>query len=172
MESLCAGPYGALIWLNLRHPLGRPELTGIKAIPGWICLIFGARYRSVIDEVTVVRGQSFDDGSQRPLRPSNGSRRAAGEPLAGCLIVFNILEYDEELLDRQQMADLPSWRQPPDSQAIIATQVRRELREDLKAIDVRVVEGATASTIDAMAREVGGHRQANSRHRARRAGNC
>lgn len=74
---------------------------------------------------------------------------------AARLIVLNVLESDEELLDRQQMADLPSWRQPPDREAVVAAQVRRDLREDLKAIEVRVVEGAAASTIDAVAREVG-----------------
>lgn len=71
------------------------------------------------------------------------------------LIVLNVLEYDEELLDRRQLADLPSWRRPPDRQAVAAAQVRRDLREDLKAIEVRVVDGAAASAIDEVAREVG-----------------
>jgi len=74
---------------------------------------------------------------------------------AARLIVLNVLEQDQQVLDRRQMADLPSWRQSPDRQAVVAAQVRRDLREDLKAVEVRVVDGVAASTIDEVAREVG-----------------
>ncbi len=71
------------------------------------------------------------------------------------LVVLNVVEYDEEFLETRRTADLPSWRRPPDREAVVATQLRRDLREEYRAAEIRVVQGAPAATIDAVAREIG-----------------
>ena len=70
------------------------------------------------------------------------------------LVVLNVLEYDDESLEPGGTADLPSWRRPPEREAVVAAQVRRDLREDLKGAEIRIVEGPAAATIDAVAREI------------------
>tara|TARA_R110000787_G_scaffold257932_2_gene363125 strand:- start:208 stop:1182 length:975 start_codon:yes stop_codon:yes gene_type:complete len=71
------------------------------------------------------------------------------------LVVLTVLEPDAEGPGSGGGRDLPSWRQPPDREAVAAAQLRRDLGKSLKAAEVRVVEGAPAAAIDAVAREVG-----------------
>ena len=70
------------------------------------------------------------------------------------LVVLNVLEHDEEFLESRRTADLPSWRRPPDREAVVATQLRRDLGEELKGAEIRIVQGAPAATIDAVARDI------------------
>ncbi len=70
------------------------------------------------------------------------------------LVVLNVLEPDYGLTDAARAADMPSWRRPPEREAVVAAQVRRDLGEGLQGVDIRVVEGAAAATIEAVAREV------------------
>ncbi len=71
------------------------------------------------------------------------------------LVVLNVLEPDAEWTGSGRSLDLPSWQHPPDRETVAAAQLRRDLGESLKAAEVRVVEGAPAATIEAVAREVG-----------------
>ena len=70
------------------------------------------------------------------------------------LVVLNVLEYEYEFAEPARASDLPSWRRPPEREAVVAAQVRRDLGEGLQSAEVRVVEGAAAATIVAVAREV------------------
>jgi len=70
------------------------------------------------------------------------------------LVVLTVLEHDEDFMDPSRTPNLPSWRRPPDRQAVVAAQVRRDLGEALKGAEVLIVEGAVAANIDALAREV------------------
>ncbi|SFN47068.1 universal stress protein [Dokdonella immobilis] len=70
------------------------------------------------------------------------------------LVVLNVLEFDQEFLESRRTADLPSWRQPPDREGVVLAQLRRDLREDLKGVEIRIVQGAPAATIDAVARDI------------------
>jgi len=71
------------------------------------------------------------------------------------LVVLNVLEDERDFLDRRLETALPSWRRPPDAEAVVALQLRRDLREEIKSSDIRVVEGEAVASIDAVAREVG-----------------
>jgi nucleotide-binding universal stress UspA family protein len=70
------------------------------------------------------------------------------------LVVLNVLEPEYDLADPVETADLPSWRRPPEREAVVAAQLRRDLREDLQGAEIRVVAGAVVATIEAVAREV------------------
>lgn len=70
------------------------------------------------------------------------------------LVVLNVIENEEEFFERHRTADLPSWRRPPEKEAVVSAQLRRDLGADLKGVEVRVVEGAAAATIDAVARDI------------------
>lgn len=69
------------------------------------------------------------------------------------LVVLNVLEPEYDLAERAGTAYLPSWRRPLEKEAVVAAQLRRDLREDLQGAEIRVVEGATVATIEAVARE-------------------
>lgn len=71
------------------------------------------------------------------------------------LVVLNVLEPEAEWGGSWRSLDLPSWRRPPERETVVAAQIRRDLGEALKTLEVRVVEGSPAAVIDAVAREVG-----------------
>lgn len=71
------------------------------------------------------------------------------------LVVLNVIEHEYELAEPARSADLPSWRRPPEREAVVAAQVRRDLGGTLKGAEIRVVEGAAVATIEAVAREIG-----------------
>jgi len=70
------------------------------------------------------------------------------------LVVLNVLEPEYDLAGPAGTADLPSWRRPPEREAVVAAQVHRDLREDLQGAEIRVVEGGVVATIEAVAREI------------------
>lgn len=70
------------------------------------------------------------------------------------LVVLNVLEPETEWTGGGRNLDLPSWRRPPDRETVAAAQVRRDLGEDFRSAETRVVEGSPAVAIDAVAREV------------------
>ncbi|MDO9586990.1 MAG: universal stress protein [Brevundimonas sp.] len=70
------------------------------------------------------------------------------------LVVLNVLEPDYDLAGPARTADLPSWRRPPEREAVVAAQVRRDLGEDLQGAEIRIVEGVAAATIEAVARDI------------------
>lgn len=70
------------------------------------------------------------------------------------LVVLNVLEHEYDFVEPAGASDLPSWRRPPEREVVVAAQLRRDLGEDLKGAEIRVVEGAAAATIEAVAREV------------------
>lgn len=71
------------------------------------------------------------------------------------LIVLNVIEPQGDSPRQRADADLPSWRRPPDREVVAAAQVRRDLCEDMKSVEVRVAEGDTTVVVDEVAREVG-----------------
>lgn len=71
------------------------------------------------------------------------------------LVVLNVLEHEYDFAEPARASDMPSWRRPPEREQVVAEQMRRDLGRDLKGAEIRVVEGAAAPTIDAVAREVG-----------------
>ena len=58
------------------------------------------------------------------------------------LVVLNVLEPEYDLAGPAGTADLPSWRRPPEREAVVAAQMRRDLPGDLQGAEIRVVEGA------------------------------
>ena len=70
------------------------------------------------------------------------------------LVVLNVLEPEYDLAGPAGTADLPSWRRPPEREAVVAAQMRRDLPGDLQGAEIRVVEGAAVATIEAVAREI------------------
>jgi nucleotide-binding universal stress UspA family protein len=71
------------------------------------------------------------------------------------LVVLNVLEFDdEEFLESRRTAELPSWRQPRDREAAVSAQLRRDLGEDLRGMEIRIEHGPPAATIDAVARDI------------------
>ena len=70
------------------------------------------------------------------------------------LVVLNVLEPEYDLAGPAGTADLPSWRRPPEREAVVAAQMRRDLPGGLQGAEIRVVEGAAVATIEAGAREV------------------
>jgi len=71
------------------------------------------------------------------------------------LVVLNVIEHDENPLEQRREFDLPSWRRLPDRTSVVSAQLRRDMREELKSVEIRVVEGETVGTIHAVAREIG-----------------
>lgn len=70
------------------------------------------------------------------------------------LVVLNVVEFDEDFLGPRRSDHLPSWRRPPEREAVVAAQMRRDLGDAFQGVEVRVVAGAPAATIEAVAREI------------------
>jgi len=70
------------------------------------------------------------------------------------LVVLNVLEFDEEAVGSRRPADQPSWRRPPERETVVRAQVRRDLGDGFQGAEIRVVDGAAAAMIDAVAKEI------------------
>lgn len=71
------------------------------------------------------------------------------------LLALHVLDPAENFLERDYLDELPSWRRPPDRQALAEARLRRDLPEGVEALSVRVEEGDPAKVIDEVAREEG-----------------
>jgi nucleotide-binding universal stress UspA family protein len=70
---------------------------------------------------------------------------------AAQLVVLNVVE-TREGISTQGDKPHPAWRDQADAQELAQARVARDLREDLKGLDVRVLEGQPADCIDAVAK--------------------
>lgn len=57
------------------------------------------------------------------------------------LIVVTAVEPDHDPVTRRDIDDLPSWRRPADRRAVVRSRLLRDLKDEPRALDVRVVEG-------------------------------
>jgi len=68
------------------------------------------------------------------------------------LLVVHVLESSGNRLESRRLRDLPSWRRPPDRVRLVEEQIRRDMREELENVAVRVEEGDPAIVVDEVAR--------------------